>query len=239
MKKALLLAGALLALTATVAAAQGIDLSLNDCGLAGALNAPVNPCNSNTGLALAMVGSVMPPPAGVPHMIGMEAVLDGQTSQPVLSPWWDLGGCRAAAFTAPSGDFTAGPFNCADYWAGQALTVGGIDPTHSQPNRFRIKLAFALPGLESPMAGGSEYYMFKVNITKTKTTGTGSCGGCSDACSIVLNEIKLVEPTGVGDFRIFNPLYGQIIGYNGGIANGLGVTPTANRTWGQVKALYR
>ena len=146
--------------------------------------------------------------------------------------------CRAA-FTSPSADFTAGPFSCADFWAGQALTVGGIDPTHSQPNRFRIKLAFALPGFESPMSGGSEYYMFKVNITKTKTVGTGSCAGCTDACSIVLNEIKLVEPTGVGDFRIFNPAVSAYCNYNGGIANPVGVTPTTNRTWGQVKALYR
>ncbi len=239
MKKALLIAGALLALTASMAAAQGINLSLNDCGTAGLTNAPTNPCNGNTGLALAMVGSVMPPPAGVPHMIGMEAVLDGQTDQLVLSPWWDLGGCRAAAFTSPSADFTAGPFSCADYWAGQALTVGGIDPNHSAPNRFRIKLAFALPGVESPMAAGSEYYMFKVNITKTKTTGLGSCAGCTDKCTIVLNEIKLVEPTGVGDFRIFNPINSQYCAYNGGLPGAAGPTPTANRTWGQVKALYR
>ena len=235
MKKALILSAALVALSATLAAAQGINLSLNDCGTFGLTNAPTNACNSNTGAALQMVGSVVPP-GDVPQMVACEAVLDGQTNQATLSPWWSLDGCRSGAMTLGA-DFTTSSGDCADFWAGQGIIVGGIDPTHSAPNRFRIKLTCAVPASQD-MAPGSEYYMFHCNILKTKTTGTGNCAGCTDACSIVLNEIRLDQPAGVGDFRIFNPANSAVCNYNGG-AGGYQATPTANRTWGQVKALYR
>ena len=55
----------------------------------------------------------------------------------------------------------------------------------------------------------------------------------------MLNEIRLDQPAGVGDYRIFTPITQAYVTYAGGIPNCLAVVPTQNRTWGQVKALYR
>jgi hypothetical protein len=56
MKKTLILTGAVLALSASMAAAQGVNLSWNDCGTFGAASNTFT-CNSNTGTPFAMVGS--------------------------------------------------------------------------------------------------------------------------------------------------------------------------------------
>lgn len=201
MKKALILSAALVALTASMASAQtpGINYSLTDCGTFGTQDA-TNACTSNSG-SIVTVGSVIAP-AGVDHMVAMEAVVDAQTSGATLSPWWQMntGECRQGAVVL-NADFTGGPFSCTDYWAGAGIIVGGIDPNHSGPNRFRIKVVCALPAEQA--IDQTENYMFKASILKSKSVGTGSCAGCLDACSLVLNEIRLDQPAGVGDFRIF------------------------------------
>jgi hypothetical protein len=243
MKKAMILSGLLLALTASFAAAQGLNLALNDCGPAGLQLANPN-CASNTGIALSLVGSVVPPP-GLDRVVACEGYIDGQTDQGALSPWWTLDGCRAAALTF-SFDFLAGPFNCNDFWAGGASGGGGIAPEHTQANRFQIKLVGATPG-EAILDPGMEHYLFKVNITRTKSTGTGSCAGCTDAACFVLNRLIINQPAGVGDAVLTNPMHSNFVTYNGGAVGGgpnggtgcPGATPSQNRTWGQVKSLYR
>jgi hypothetical protein len=245
MKKAIILSGLLLAVTASFAAAQGINLALTDCGSFGAVNAAAN-CATNTGVAMSIVGSCIPP-AGLDRVVGVEGYIDGQTSAATLSPWWTLdGACRGTAMSF-SFDFSANS-NCNDFWGGQASGGGGISPVHTAANRFQIKLAGATV-LENPIDPGVEHYMFKVNINRSKSTGTGACAGCTDAACLVLNRMNVVQPAGAigGDAVITLPILNNYVTYNNGVVGGgpnggsgcPGATPSQNRTWGQVKSLYR
>ena len=240
MKKAIILTGLLLACSVSLAAAQGINLRLNDCGIAGTQNAAAS-CATNTGLAMSMVGSAVVP-AGMDRVVACEGYIDVQTSAAVLSPWWlmETGQCRASALTF-SFDFLTAPGTCNDFWAGGATGGGGVGPEHSAPNRLLIKLVGATP-TENPIDPGVEHYMFKANISRAKTVGTGACAGCNDAACLVLNRLVVNQPAGVGDATITTPMVGNYVTYNGGVIGGAGcpgATPTQNRTWGQVKSLYR
>ena len=85
------------------------------------------------------------------------------------------------------------------------------------------------------MDAGSEYYIFQVSISKQKSVGTGSCVGCLDAATFVLNSIKIVQPANDpnGDKLYSSADQSQFVTYQS-IA-----TPTRNRTWGGIKGLYR
>ena len=245
MKKAIILSGLLLAVSASLAAAQGINLSLTDCGVAGAINAAAS-CASNTGLAMSMVGSAVAP-AGMDRVVACEGYIDVQTSAAALSPWWllEATGCRPTSLTF-SFDFTASTFVCNDFWGGGATGGGGVSPEHSAANRLQIKLVGATPG-ENPIDPGVEHYMFKANINRAKSTGAGSCAGCLDAACFVLNRLVINQPAGVGDAVITTPMVRTYVTYAGGVVGGgpnggtgcPGATPAQNRTWGQVKSLYR
>jgi hypothetical protein len=240
MKKAIILSGLLLAVSASLAAAQGINLRLNDCAAAGTTNAAAS-CATNAGIAISMVGSAIVP-SGMDRVVACEGYIDVQTSAASLSPWWLLEstGCRPAALTF-SFDFTTAPGTCNDFWAGGATGGGGVSPDHSAPNRLQIKLVGATPG-ENPIDSGAEQYMFKANINRTKSTGAGSCAGCLDAACFVLNRLVVNQPAGVGDATISTPMLANYVTYAGGVIGGLGcpaATPTQNRTWGQVKGMYR
>jgi len=236
-------------LTATLALAATanaqVNLSWTDCGSAGALDATFA-CNSNTGAPFTLVGSLIAPDA--PRAVAMEFYLDMIEANPTQLPWWQLdtfefpSPCRAGGVT-PNADFTGGPFTCIDYWGGQASGgLGGV--LHNflgvGDNTQRFKGVFATAA-EVPMTAGDELYCFKLNILRTKTTGAGSCAGCSDPACFVLNRITVNQPALVGDFNQTGPAPGgrDFCTWQGGAGANCATVPTQNRTWGQVKALYR
>ncbi|HTK32364.1 MAG TPA: hypothetical protein VL332_10410, partial [Candidatus Saccharimonadaceae bacterium] len=150
MKKALLICGALLALTAGAASA-GINLSFGDCGTAGS-NFSALTCTNNGGASLILVVSATPV-VDINQALTQETVIDLATSAASISPWWDMrasGGCRP---TSASTTFSFGALgSCSDPWSGQAL--GGYDyaiaplfdaTNGSQLNRARIRTVCALP----------------------------------------------------------------------------------------------
>jgi len=246
MKKAIILSGLLLTLTASfAAAAAGINLANGDCSAGGLVNAPNNLCTSNTGLALNLIVSVTPP-AGMNNVVAVDGLIDVQTDQPALSPWWSLDGCRAVGALSFDAGFLSGPFNCNDFWAGGATPGGGITPVHTAANRFQI-IFTAATSYETAMDPQAEHYTHKILITKSKSVSTGACAGCTDAACLVLNRLVVIQPAGVGDAEITTPIVSNWVTYNGGVVgpgpNGEqgcpGATPSQNRTWGQVKSLYR
>ncbi len=240
MKKAILLCSALLAITASVASAQGLNLAWNDCG--GVAN-KVFACNSNTAAAHKLTGSYFAP-LGLNAMTGNETVIDLQSAGATLPAWWlvrGTGQCRNGALTANVG----GPLTCAnDFWAGNG--AGGIGAYNvgygGAPNRARLTMAFAVPAdFVGPVADGVETYAFTVQIANTKTVGTGLCAGCAEPVCIVLNSIKLTQGVGVGDFKLSNPADRNYVTWQGGVVAGgcPQATPAKNATWGSVKSLYR
>jgi len=243
MKKTLLMAGALLALTAGIAsAAGGINLSWNDCGAAG-VPSKTFACTTNSLTGAIMVASAV---AGVQmdQLNGQESEMVMQTNQAALSPWWGLqsGGCRGTTSIASSFDFTGGPFGpCIDVWSGGASGGMNFTPAFGGPNRAQIRTICAIPG-STGISGTDEYYFFKITLLGQKSTGNNSCAGCQDGACIVFTQLKLTQPAGVGDVVLSAPLIRQHVTFqNGGTLAGNcpAATPTNVRTWGSVKSLYR
>ena len=245
MKKTLLMAGALLALTAGIASAQGgINLSWGDCGGAGTLNKTFA-CTSNSLVGAIMIASAQAP-VQMDQLNSEESQMEMQTNAATLSQWWNLqttGGnvpCRSGI--AASFDFTGGPFTCLDPWVGAAS--GGVDFTNAfgGPNRGLIRTVCAIAG-STGITGTDEYYFFKITLLGAKTTGNGSCAGCTDGACIVFTQLKLSQPLGVGDYIITTPLVRQYVTWQSGGAGVTGgcpaATPTHTTTWGSVKSLYR
>ncbi|MBI5170948.1 MAG: hypothetical protein HZA61_15770 [Candidatus Eisenbacteria bacterium] len=245
MKKTLLLSAALLALSASLASAAGINFGWNDCGGGPSSLNKTFACNSNTLSGAVLVGSYIPP-AGSSAITGEEIVIDLVSSSASLPAWWQFknaGSCRQTALST-SADFTSGPFTCADYWTG--LAAGGatayITPYAASPNRARLLIIYATAIANAqPVDANLEYYAFKATMSGAKTVGAGACAGCADPVCLVLNEIKLTQPAGVGDYRIQAPAQRNYATWQGGVVGGgcPAVVPTQNRTWGSVKALYR
>ena len=242
MKKTLVLAGSMLALMATIASAQGINLAWNDCGAAGTgFNSST--CSTNSGVPFTMVASFLPP-AGVNRMGGMSAQVDITSNTASLPDWWKhgTGQCRSTSGLSISFDFTGGPFTCADYWAGQAAGGFAYDIGFGSPNRARLRVQAAIAaGTEGPVAPGTEYYAFKANVQRAKSTGTGLCAGCSEPMCIVLNSVQLFQPLEEGnDPEITNPANSNYVTWQLPVVAGCPLsTPTRNSSWGQVKSLYR
>jgi hypothetical protein len=230
-----------LALLATPAHAGGINLSWNDCGAFGQAQRNFA-CNTNTGVNVMYASAISP--FATSQLIAAELSFDLQTNQSALSPWWHLSsiGCRPTSFTTNS-NFVTGPFSCADLWGGQA--AGGVDYVEGfgAPNRARVHVSCAVP-FQSPvsMDGASEYYLVALAINNAKSTGTGSCAGCTDAACIVFNDLILYT-SDLATHRVTNPILRQYISWQGdgsSVHGGCpGATPSHNRTWGSVKSLYR
>src|SRR5882672_1976806 len=195
MKKTLLMAGALLALTAGIASAQGgINLSWNDCAAFGQLQKNFA-CNSNGGATNTMYASAV---TGVQmdQLNGEASVMDMQTNQAALSSWWQFntGGCRfnSPSYLSANFDFTAN-INCIDPWLGGASGGISYSPGFGGPNRARIRTVCAIIG-STAITATDEYYFFKVSFSNQRSTGNGSCVGCTDGACIVFNSILVTQP---------------------------------------------
>lgn len=235
---------AALLLPGSALAQSGINLSWDDCGASGT-EVKFFACDTNSGISRLFISAV--PPEPMPQLNAVEFVIDIATSQPALSSWWQFqsGGCRAGSLTGQY-DFTSGPFSCLDIWAGEA--AGGINWTSgfNGPNRARLRGVAAVPGWRSA-DNSTEMYLFAVRFSHQKSTGAGSCEGCTDKACFVLNSVKLTQPLGVGDYVLTQPL-GRSWAYwrcpgtffsHGGGCSFFCSTPTARPTWGSIKTLYR
>jgi hypothetical protein len=182
-------------------------------------------------------------PAPLDHLVGMAGVIDLCSMTSVLPSWWmmfNAGTCRQSAIST-SFDFTAGPFSCADPWQGQAL--GGMDYTIGfswQFNSARIRTVCAIPASAiHPIDDVTEYYAFRVTVRNDKTVGTGACTGCSEDVCIILNSLELSQEAGYGDYVLTQPISRMYLEWQGAVFNCPFVVPARQKTWGQVKAMYR
>ncbi|MBI5168748.1 MAG: hypothetical protein HZA61_04585 [Candidatus Eisenbacteria bacterium] len=253
MRRLLILASALLALVAFPLRthAYGVNLAWNDCGTFGSCNQSFA-CDTNGPDQFHLVGSFVPP-EGVTAFVGEEIVLDFIANGGQIPDWWQFknaGTCRTTAALG-SVDFVEGPYHCADYWQGQG--VGGIGSWQVGAaiypgltnERARMRLAFAIPtSLVTGLTAGTEYYAFKLNLSKAKTVGTGACSGCNVPVAIAFTSCRLAQPQGVGDYILTNwqdwgfaswqnAWYGVYdVGYS------CPPVPVRNTTWGSIKSLY-
>jgi hypothetical protein len=245
MKKVILLCGALLALTATVASAGGLNLAWNNCLGEGTPVLNKNyACTSNAGTDIAVASFI--PTMTSATVNGNELVFDLQSSGATLPAWWQFfnpGTCRS---TSLSIDAAANANNvvCIDEFAGQATTgIGAYVIGFGGANRARIKIAEAVPATAlASVDPTGEYFSLNLKINHLKTGGATACAGCSTPVCIVLNSIKLTAGGGDLDEFIGNAAVSNYVTWQGGAIGAGGcpaATPTHNTTWGAVKSLYR
>ncbi len=255
MKRLVLLCGALMLLGASAAYANGLNFTWTDatggCWSDGVqVTNKTFACNTNTG-SMKMCGSYKCD-VDHPNFVGVEIVVDGRTFDGSAVPdWWQLfntGSCRPTSLLSAY-DFTGAPgTGCTDPWTG--LATGGIaawqtnlfppPPPLNVPTTdwMRLKLAAATPN-PAPIVAGTESYAFYATILFTKTIGSPACAGCNTAVTFAFNQIKVAENTGPVEFMT-TPLAGgnQCLTYNTSSLP-CSAVPTHNRSWGQVKSLYR
>jgi hypothetical protein len=226
------------------ALAAGINLSWNDCGTFGTQNMTFD-CLTNSGAPFSAVASFFPP-AGVNNFLGISSQIDIFTDQANLPDWWKhgTGQCRGTTGLSISFDFTIGPFSCFDFYSGQAAGGSAYDSGFGSPARGRLRVQAAVPfDNRGPVSATTEYYAYKANFTRAKTTGTGSCTGCSASACIVLNDIQLFQPPdALNDPQISNPADRNYVTFQAPAGGPPGcplATPARSRSWGQVKSLYR
>jgi hypothetical protein len=244
----------LMVLAATKASGGGINLAWNDCyGAGGTVNKNFA-CNTNSGTNI-LVAS-FEPPDGITKLVGSSAVIDIQTASTPLPSWWQLSasGCRAGSlrldFNPPASQ------SCADYWSAAATgSLAYLPGFGGHPDRARITISFGIPEARAgPVLIGWEYYAFRLILDNSKSSGAGACSGCLDPACITLTSVWLYQPEGLGDHAICVPLASNQATWRGGAIGGYGcpgtdgpppppsdclATPTINRTWGQLKGLYR
>jgi hypothetical protein len=245
MKKILTLSAALM-LCASMAMAQGgVNLYINNCGVGSTQNNVTNACTSNTGTAFAAYGSMVMPAVTKDMFVGAMSILDVQTSQTTIPDWWRADACRSAGFTLATDAGMGG--DCPTLWDNVPAAGNNITalPGVNGAARIRFLLGAVLDaGVAYDLVGdgATETSVFKFSVLRSKSTGAGACAGCTAGACIVLNDIQLqgLNDHSFADFiDIVTPLANNYITYNAGAPACAGSTPTNNRTWGSVKALYR
>ena len=235
---------ALLALGHTpLGATEGLYLTWDDCALpGGGGRVKTSACDADIGSNTLICGLVMP--AATDSVLDLEIVVDIQHEFPVLPDWWRFDVCRPNKLTADT-DFGA-LFLCKDFW--QTAASGGVlSYTVGMPrggtNQARIRVALNVPSNQPRSLNGTDmYYAARITLANA---GTSTCSGCSGAACLVLNSILVKRPPrpegapqthvlvttpGPGDA---NWAFWQATGSN------CQAVPVKNRTWGQVKSLYR
>jgi len=245
MRKTLLMAGALLAMTATYSHAVGLELAWDACfGQAGALSIRTQACTSNSG-GQAMYSSFKPP-AGIAKLEGLEAFIDFQVSGGAMPCWWNMTAGNALRANAlqvqaisPTVNF-APSVPCANHYfydnggsGGGGMIVTGVD-------RGQLKGLVAIgAGAGLPVAADAQQYGIGFVILQTNTL---TCTGCLNSACLVLNTINLTS-LGLPNVVLQSPSPGSenwiTWQADAGTTGCPGATPTRNATWGSVKSLYR
>jgi hypothetical protein len=224
-----------LLLAAPDAQGGGISAFWTNCGAAGS-SMRTFACNTNAGTNDIVCSFAVD--EDLPDVTGAVGVIDLCLGGVNLTPWWQFGGagCRAGALSALTTD-VGGPSDCADLWQSQAMASYQYLVGFSGWDSARILVWATLPASMSiPATAGTEYHAFTVRIRNNETVG--GCAGCNYPACIVLNEIRLSTAKS-GDRALYTPLVYNYLQWQAYVTNCPFVVPVQNRTWGQIKTMYR
>jgi hypothetical protein len=250
--------GALLAVGLTPAAHAGDELYLrwDNCVADGGTHNRTFACDTNSGAQI-LVGSFrLEQP--LTQVGNISAFVDVTARDAPIQPWWqfETGGCRNGSLEVSFAPFVP-PTACHDLWSGRTA-IGGVSyPTQSLGGR-RIHITVAtIAGEEFPVPAGQEFVAFQLRINHARTTGQGSCGGCSAPVCLAWSQATIPQYPPAQHLNIFGastPDNGSNVTWQpGAVATTyrqclttcvtgvtcLSTTPTQNRTWGAIKTLYR
>ncbi len=249
MKKLVLLSSALLVLTASAASAQ-VDFSWNNCLGVGTANMNKNyACDGSGNGSPHKAVMSFKNPIQMDQFVGVQAVVDIQTTSPILPDFWRRGllECAEGDVIFPgslSGVGTGATGACVNPWSG-ANTGGGYDYASGfgGPARARLRTVFARD-FPTTINYGTTYLggVVELDTFKDVDSGFGQCAGCQVPACLVLNQMELYQVAGAPPVDVYAMPTANIrnwITWQGGDPSCVGATPTKNRTWGSVKSLYR
>jgi FG-GAP-like repeat/IPT/TIG domain/FG-GAP repeat len=179
-----------------------INLSWDDCGASG-VDFKSFACDSNLGNPFILVGSFVPPPL-VDELQGLVAEIHVE-SESALPDWWKhgLGQCRGARALSATLNFGGG---CPTAFQPGAAAFLGYYLGYLGPNTARIQVSVVQPSTSrGPVSPDTEYAAFHIILDRFRSTGAGSCAGCSEGVSFRLESIQLIQPAGIG----YNPILSQ------------------------------
>lgn len=215
-----------------------VKLLWDDCGLGKGMVSKTPVCDSDTGLPYKLVVSLEPDGA-LDNLNGAQGYIDAWFDASTLPDFWrlDTGGCRSGSLSADGliGDANP-PFSCPQPWsqvgnAGFGAALYPTVPGHSA-NSCRLVWIVAVPGVVTlDSATAAEWYLCALNISRAETS---TCPGCETRGQFTMMETRLTRPVEDPRGDIFIYWSGQ-----GTVTWEAPMTPTANRSWGQLKSLYR
>lgn len=222
-------------------AQYGLNLFWGDCSPLGFTSATFA-CNTNTGAPLTMFVSVYPG-SELPQFVGVEVTIYSIVNGTTLPSWWQMGTgqCRDGAMTANAEPSSYGLVQCDPIWGAQAPVTAFVVESLPVAWGFRFRFAAAIPEPNPITAelARQELMVGAVRISKVKSTGAGACAGCELGACFMHPQVRLVQPSGVGDLWITYPANSGWVQVNGGNGAYNCYIPARNRTWGEIKALYR
>jgi hypothetical protein len=249
--KRLLALALVLGFAAVDAQAQVVDIAWGDMG-PGCTSGERNDtfaCASNAASNNRTIVTSFISPDNLPEFVGMTCNLRLITDGAALPDWWKMGAgeCRSNGWGAVASPTNLGLVECADPW-GSGSFIGGVTHLSGDGGADRARIVSDLAtDIPQQLTAGTKYYGEAITLTVLRTTGTGSCAGCTAGACLILESIELYQVAGApgGDvIRLtntpgeLNPAY---LSWQAPIDNpgGCNVTPARNKTWGQVKSLYR
>jgi hypothetical protein len=247
---------AMLCVASSALAAPGISMRWQFCSGEGTGTADRTfACASNVGSNTLVFSFELP--HDVLQVSGNELVVDFLSQSATMPLWWDFknpGTCRQGSLGV-NVSFDANNVVCADwaqgqsgagigaYGTGTSQSMGTIDPALAAQHR-RLTMALAVPPTAlQDLVTATEYFSCNVTINNQKTIGT-TCTGCSEPICIVFNSLRVTTPP-VNGQPINDVFIGNASSAGSNIVTWQGtgpdcqLVPTKNKTWGQVKALYR
>jgi hypothetical protein len=246
--KKVLIAAALMTLTASVAAAQGISLNWTQCYPQNTTLINRNGvCYTCTPAAVGQrVIASFTSPVTMPNMVSATSIIDivFATSQP--NWWrWEATGCRPnGAAVAPA--YLGTQTQCPDFMTGAGLAGPIVVPFNGWKgaNTMRLVIENSRDGIFAVTAG-SHYVAQELDLNNNGESvdcnasptpdPTAKCLGCGTAATLALNETQITPQSGPA--TIITTVNGRnFVHWNGGVGT---PTPTQNKSWGAVKALYR
>jgi hypothetical protein len=253
MKKILVLCTALmLTVAATSAFAVGNTINWGGCIGSGANPNQVFDC-VNLGGPYNLALELQPP--ALAGWFAVDIDLDLQTGTPALNPFWHMEGpgCNSTGLSISAARNTIPNLGClATFTGSTGGSVSSLITAYGNgfggANRARILVTVARSA-SSPIAAaaGSNYYMSHLTFALDNASEAGGpCVGCADPAAIVYNSTVMYSVAGAGGLgseaaplEVDGPGLGtNCASINGGVGT-CAATPTINKTWGQLKSLYR
>lgn len=228
----------LLLLPGAAFAQGGFNVAWNECGASGVF-ARSFACDTNVGHDLLVVSFAYY--EDLPQVVGLELDLNARIAGGTIPAWWDFRsgiGCRSGGLVLSTDFSSLGA--CSDPWGGalSGIIFQWVHGYGGFPDRLRVRAAAAVAEPVT-IAGGVEHYAAAFQLRRGGTTGAGACAGCDLGACLSVGSLTLVRPAGVGDLHLVSPYDHALVFWQEEGAWHLCSTPARNRTWGQLKSLYR